>query len=616
MADHDDIEIDEGVDYSGSGDATNVSPAPDAESSQATQITAAPSLPSRGTLVVIEGRGVGQRFDVTDGKHILGRGNQAEFVLPDMGVSRQHAEIIAREGSVVVRDLGSGNGTLVNGVAVDEQQLYNGDEIELGEHVLRFEGDPSPEATLPRAAPAAPVGGPMQPAEGPPSISAQRRARRAKQQESSGGGKKFLVFVLLLAVVGGGGYVYLQKQKADEEAAVLAREAAANPVVPVGLQAQARFREGLNAFKDGQYPEALTFFEEALSLDANNQSAQKYMGAAKREIAASEALAEGRRLMGEKNLAGARTAFERVGAESLQQADAQSELYKLKEAEGAATLAEGDALLASMTGQPIDRETVTLIDAAIAKYQGVLEALPENAAARQALDRAKVQRVQAVAVLKRRGIDIQNTIIAKKEKVERAAKVEVRAAIEPGIAQFESGNFDGAVAHFDSKKGDANPKIASIATRFSAAIKKFAPAYDRGMKADQRDPGPGVRDLEQALEGAATVSPGGTIHKRVKQKLGKMLYLQGRIGFNSGKFSTAFKAWNRCMKVDPSNVNVKNGLRDLEQAAKTLYLTAYQEERINAPSAQRKYKKVLQMTAPEFDYHGKAQRRLDKLQPQ
>jgi FhaA, N-terminal domain/FHA domain len=70
----------------------------------------------------------------------LGRSRQCDITLSDPNVSRQHAEIRARGGSWVLSDLGSTNGSRINGRAVEGSEVVRpGDEIELGSTVLRFE---------------------------------------------------------------------------------------------------------------------------------------------------------------------------------------------------------------------------------------------------------------------------------------------------------------------------------------------------------------------------------------------------------------------------------------------------------------------------------------------
>ncbi len=67
----------------------------------------------------------------------LGRGTDVEIRIDDPGVSRQHAEITLGT-EVILRDLGSTNGTLVNGRLVASAVLYEGAQIQLGTTTLTY----------------------------------------------------------------------------------------------------------------------------------------------------------------------------------------------------------------------------------------------------------------------------------------------------------------------------------------------------------------------------------------------------------------------------------------------------------------------------------------------
>jgi hypothetical protein len=69
----------------------------------------------------------------------IGRMPECNIVLADPNVSRTHAEIRPRGQGFVVVDLGSTNGTRVNGVRVGEQELADGDELAFGNTRMRFE---------------------------------------------------------------------------------------------------------------------------------------------------------------------------------------------------------------------------------------------------------------------------------------------------------------------------------------------------------------------------------------------------------------------------------------------------------------------------------------------
>ena len=70
---------------------------------------------------------------------LLGRLDDCDVVLGSGAVSRKHARLFFRDGNWVIRDLGSTNGTRVNGVAVGRSRLQPGDEVVLGDTLVRID---------------------------------------------------------------------------------------------------------------------------------------------------------------------------------------------------------------------------------------------------------------------------------------------------------------------------------------------------------------------------------------------------------------------------------------------------------------------------------------------
>jgi sigma-B regulation protein RsbU (phosphoserine phosphatase) len=111
-------------------------------------------------ITVESADGSRQRFRLAKPRITIGRSRDSDIFLPDQWLSRQHAEILEKSGAFVLLDLGSKNGTLVNGEKVsDERRLRDGDVISLGEHQLTFtssaaaaaavvEDEPEPEGTV------------------------------------------------------------------------------------------------------------------------------------------------------------------------------------------------------------------------------------------------------------------------------------------------------------------------------------------------------------------------------------------------------------------------------------------------------------------------------------
>ena len=73
------------------------------------------------------------------GELLVGRHHACDVVLSDSSVSRRHARLVLRDGTWVVQDLESTNGTIVNGVQVGRCALRPGDQLVLGEAHLRID---------------------------------------------------------------------------------------------------------------------------------------------------------------------------------------------------------------------------------------------------------------------------------------------------------------------------------------------------------------------------------------------------------------------------------------------------------------------------------------------
>lgn len=104
-------------------------------------------------IVVVDGPHIGTRFPLVEGAHIIGRAVGVSVRLDDQSVSRQHAELARQQTGWLVKDLGSKNGTFVNGQpVVDPVVVGHKDLIKVGIYLLRLitqETTVSDEMTLP-----------------------------------------------------------------------------------------------------------------------------------------------------------------------------------------------------------------------------------------------------------------------------------------------------------------------------------------------------------------------------------------------------------------------------------------------------------------------------------
>jgi sigma-B regulation protein RsbU (phosphoserine phosphatase) len=97
-------------------------------------------------ITVKSAEGGKERFPLVRDRVTIGRSRESDIFLPDQWLSRHHAEIRRDGGVFLVVDLGSKNGTLLNGDQVaSTQRLRHGDVITLGEHILTFSDDTAGE---------------------------------------------------------------------------------------------------------------------------------------------------------------------------------------------------------------------------------------------------------------------------------------------------------------------------------------------------------------------------------------------------------------------------------------------------------------------------------------
>jgi two-component system cell cycle response regulator len=106
-------------------------------------VVAMPSNPAlqgtRGVLTVVSGPSTGRVFTVAEigTPTVIGRGKEVQVRVDDAGASREHARVLETDdGTYVVEDLGSTNGTFVDGKRVERAELHSGDRIHIGPNVV------------------------------------------------------------------------------------------------------------------------------------------------------------------------------------------------------------------------------------------------------------------------------------------------------------------------------------------------------------------------------------------------------------------------------------------------------------------------------------------------
>jgi pSer/pThr/pTyr-binding forkhead associated (FHA) protein len=90
-------------------------------------------------LVVRSGGGrAGETFSLDSERMMIGRSPECDIFLDDVTVSRRHALVTRNDHGSTIEDLGSLNGTYVNRRRVENAQLEDGDEVQIGKYRLTF----------------------------------------------------------------------------------------------------------------------------------------------------------------------------------------------------------------------------------------------------------------------------------------------------------------------------------------------------------------------------------------------------------------------------------------------------------------------------------------------
>lgn len=553
----------------------------------------------KGRLVVVAGKEEGRVIELHEGAKVLGRSKDCDITLLDIQISRRHIEVTADHNGVRIEDLASGNGTFVNDEPVESVSLVHGDELAVGDHLLRFEEEGPVASALPALAKKGPARVAKRPAPGGAPAAPVDVVRRARQRRARGGGDAKKKKIMVMA---GGGLILVAFF-------AIALGIGSDPDVdepegPTVSQAvQQLSNKGLQHFREARYDEALENFEQVLAEMPEHREAGRYVTATRREIAARDAIERGSDLLGREDFDGAREQFRRVDSESLRYDEAERLLQQANEAEARAIVTEADALLEEDE-----------LDDAREVYRRALSVIPSFADAEAGLTRVE-EREEELASMSAAEKRRQAQLAAQRRRAaQRRARAQVRRALAVGERQFNQGDFRSALNTFNELGEHNNAAIRRQANRKAEAVRKFMPAYERGMSAaESRATEQAVNDLAVAENQAKIVNANGRIHNEVSERLADMYHLQGRIAFNSRRYQVAFRSWSQALRVDSNHQYASEGMEDLKELGEEIYMEAYMVRSLNRETAVRKFRQVIAMTPSSFEYHQRSKQRLAEL---
>ena len=92
----------------------------------------------QASIVLLSGGDSGMEFVLEQPNTTLGRGESADLRFDDPSMSSEHAALEFFDASIRLRDLGSMNGTMLNGGEIKAAELKSGDRFQLGSHAFQF----------------------------------------------------------------------------------------------------------------------------------------------------------------------------------------------------------------------------------------------------------------------------------------------------------------------------------------------------------------------------------------------------------------------------------------------------------------------------------------------
>jgi tetratricopeptide (TPR) repeat protein len=533
-------------------------------------------------LVCVAGPKAGTEFPLVGEEDVvIGRATENAVSIPDTSVSRRHAQLRNVPDGWAVSDLGSGNGTLVNGERLDKETvLRNGDVIALGDTELKFEiaGEtdrrPMPSRPRPSLAGGAPLAR-RNSMPGRPDVRARLSRSGAPVMDPAAALKRKRLMivgagVLVVIVIGLVGVKRLQ----DKKNAALQVQAGA-------LQQQRQvlsemFQTAKNLVREGKWQEAKAKLEEIKGVKSDYPGVDDYLERANKEIPNERNLTLTNDALQKGDMAAAVDALTKV-TEDTQMFQRRETLRRDLDSRMAKLMSDAQV---AMGNNDVD-QVKSLTDI-------VLKAQPNNRD-------AKAMNDQAAAA------------IAKRNEPKPVIQGPAPKPWEPGVLRFIDGDFVGAIALEDECTQRKVARCKSTASE----MREFAATYNKLDELDTR----GLKKL-LALDHDITDGRRSKTARNAGVKLAGALCKSATAAKAAAQFAQAGEKATEALKADPGNACATNILSDLKIKAHEMYMSAYSEKDSTPEEAIEKFRQVIQMTLPDSDDHQKAQSWLQKLQGQ
>jgi pSer/pThr/pTyr-binding forkhead associated (FHA) protein/tetratricopeptide (TPR) repeat protein len=568
-------------------------------------------------LIFFDGPNIGEEYSLDKNIITLGRGADNDIVIKDVSVSRRHAEISRDMGQIVIRDLGSGNGVILNDERITEHELSSGDVIKLGNTKIRFVAvydiyttDTEQAWIGEKVVKAKEVAEPEVHTAPAAKIPPPKPTVAAKGEEKKRHILLYAVifFVLFMVAIVFVKFVLLAP---EEEAKVAEGTQTEKPGVASGggeksQEAQKLMEEGIDLFKQKEFKKAQEKFIAAVSLDPSNKKAQQYKSRAEEEIINKNYLESAQEFMNKDTPKGAIEVLKKISPESVFYSESQTLLKT-------ATQKYIEQLLVNVQKQIEEKN-----------YQNALESLEEvltlDPTNQKAMD-MKSQVEKGMASSQKKAQEAPQKV-ASKAKKEKAVEEEEsggggKTISAPGpvaakaVQMFKGGDVNGAVQTIESSDAASNPKVQKLLQN----LKAFAQVYPDGAAAYKAKKDTAIPSLERALSIAKSIAPGkdNKYIEDISKMLSDMYTYKGIKDFYKEDYFSAIDNLQNALKLNPNNEAAKKKMQEMSGVAQRLFEEAYVLKNADPEAAKKKFKVILRIAPPDSEFYKKAKEWLQKL---
>jgi len=586
-------------------------------------------------LAIIEGPDAKKNVPFVGIRMVLGRAPNLEVSLTDLAVSRKHAEFVRGDNGVLLRDLGSGNGTLVNGQRVTEQILAHNDVITVGATKLRYinesEAHIAPEATSIKREPKKPEATKVastKPASAKPeearlalrdkkkaaedepgkalvrkepsSPPAKRegRALLSRRGKFKEGFQKKKRLILIAASAGVLLILLVAVLSPRKENGPVIPEPVSHPVSAESYMSQAR-----EAVRQERYEEALALLEQAKTINPNIDSSN-LGGQIELEWDAQKRLREVEALAGRKEFNLAKETLAKIPEVSARSADEKKKLlerivreehqFYLERAEELLMLGDFDAAMDAARLLPRVQQVSIgdRIEIGRASY---------HEAERQEKEKIKQSSMSAAAVRA------------------QARKQEIALAFAEVQRKFNGEDWKRAADECDrvivQHAGDA--EIRKRAKELQKYIPEFGQAYDEGAKkyragqiAAAAKPLTKARALYSKIGFLST-----TVDGALRDMLSQAALLAGEDTLARGDYAAAAAHFKEALGLQPASERAQRGLARVIEKAEDLFGMGYSLKASNPQEALRYFKLIVEISPRGSMWSEKAKNQINAMSP-